>query len=68
MLAFRVVEKLDVIEYVSPGVCAGGVGLSPYALALEQLEKALGHRIVVAVSAAAHAGFQIVRFQEGLPP
>jgi len=37
------------------------------ALALEQLEEALGHSVVVAVATPAHAAEQVVVAQEGLP-
>jgi hypothetical protein len=37
------------------------------AFALEQLEEALGHSVVVAVATSAHAADQVVVAQEGLP-
>ena len=67
MAAFRVVEEFDVVEYIAPRFFAIEVNLAPDAFALEQLEEALGHRVVVAVAAPAHAGAQVVRTQEGLP-
>ena len=62
-----VVEHLDVVEDVGTSVIPRGVDLSPDALAFEQLEKALGHGVVVAVAAPAHAADQVVVAQEGLP-
>jgi len=67
MLAFWVVEKLDVIKHVSASLLAGRISFPPYPLALEKLKKALGNRIVITVSPAAHTGFQIMRIKEGLP-
>lgn len=62
-----VVEHFDVVEDVGAGVVAGRVDLSTDSLALEQLEEALGHGVVVAVAAPAHAADQVVVAQEGLP-
>ena len=42
MAPFRVLEHLDLVEDVGAGICAGGVDLAADALALEQLEEALG--------------------------
>jgi len=52
----RVIEHLNVIEHILACLLAGRVGSPPDTLALEQLEEALGHGIVSAVAAAAHAG------------
>ncbi len=67
MPADRVVEHLDVIEHVrgSHGACRVDPPLDP--LLLQYPEEALGHGIVVAVPAAAHARHHPVRFQERLP-
>jgi hypothetical protein len=62
-----VVEHLDVVEDVSASVVARGIDLAADALALEQLEEALGHGVVVAVAAPAHAADQVVVPQELLP-
>ena len=62
-----VVEHLDVVEDIGSCVVAGRIGLAANALALEQLEEAFGHRVVVAVAAPAHAADQLVIAQEGLP-
>lgn len=62
-----VVEHLDVVEDVGAGVTAGCIDLAADALALEQLEEALGHGVVMAVAAPAHAADQVVVSQELLP-
>ena len=58
MLAFRIVEHLDVVEHLLPGFGAGFVGLAPYPFALEQVEEALVDGIVVAVSASKETRFE----------
>ena len=60
MLTDRVVEHLDIIEHVLPGLFACFIGASPDALARERREEALGDSIIMAVSPAAHGVFQIV--------
>ena len=67
MLAFWVVEELDVIEYVLASLFAVWIGFSSDPFSLQQLEKALGNRVVIAVPTSAHAGLQIVGQQEPLP-
>ena len=67
MLAFWVVEKLDIIKHVVSGGFPVPVDFPAYPLALQQIEKALCDRIVIAITTAAHAGFQIVGLQELLP-
>ena len=67
MLALWIVEHLDVIEHVLPGVFAGPVGPAPDPLALEEVEETLGDRVVMAVAAAAHRMLKIVGAQERSP-
>lgn len=67
MTPLGVVEHLDVVEDIGSRLVAGGVDLTTNAFALDQLEKALGHRVVVAVAAPAHAADQLVLSQEVLP-
>lgn len=67
MAPLWVVEHLDVVEDIGLGIGSRGVGLAAHALALEQLEEALDHRVVVAVAAPAHAADQLVGLQELLP-
>lgn len=62
MFAFWVVEEFDVDEDVAPGIFSGFVGSAPDAFALQQVEKALDNKVVMAVTAAAHTVFQIVMF------
>ncbi len=67
MLAPRVVEHLDVVEHVLPCLLARPVDLAADSLALEQIEEALCHGVVVAVPAPAHRMLKIVVLQEGCP-
>ena len=67
MPAFGVVKHLDVVEHVATRRIPGQVDLSPDPLSLEQLEEALGHGVVVAVAAAAHARHHVVALEEVLP-
>ena len=62
-----VVEHLNVVKDISPGLIARWIDLSTNALALKQLEEALGYGVVVTIAATAHAGDQIVITQEVLP-
>ncbi len=64
MLAYRVVEHLDVNEHILPGLVAGLVGTAPYPLALEQVEEALDDGVVMTVATSAHRVFQLVGLQE----
>jgi len=41
MLALRIVEHLDVVENILPGLDAGLVSPAPYPFPLEQVEEAL---------------------------
>src|SRR5690606_471617 len=63
----RVVEHLDVIEDIGPGLLPGGIDAAPDSLSFEQLEEALGHGVVVAVTAPTHAGLEFVGLQEVTP-
>ncbi len=77
MLAFWVVEKLDVVKHVLPGLCTVSVCPAPDPFPLEGLEQAFRDCIVsslrsvsfanMTVPPTAHAGFQIVGLQELLP-
>jgi hypothetical protein len=53
--ALRIVEHLDVVEDVLPGVVPGCVGLAPDALAFWKLEEAFSDSVVVTVSTSTHA-------------
>ncbi|MDP9995287.1 hypothetical protein J2W28_005748 [Variovorax boronicumulans] len=63
----RVVEHLDVVEDIGLGGIACQIDLAADAFALEQLEAALGHGVVVAVAATVHAEHEVVITQEVLP-
>ena len=67
MLALRVVEHLDVIEHVLPRFFAGPICSPSDPFPLEEVEEAFSHRVVVAVSSAAHGVRKIVDAQEGGP-
>lgn len=67
MLANRVVEHLDVIEYVPWGVFACFVGTAPGAFALERREEALSDGIVMAVAPSAHRVLKIMSPDEHSP-
>lgn len=60
MSAFLILEKLDVIQHLLKGIFACFVSFSSEPLSLEQTEEALRSGIIVAVSAPAYTGFQIV--------
>ena len=64
VLAFGIVEEFDVVEYVLPSIISGFVCPSPNALTFQQVEEALGNRIVMAIPTTTHAVFQIVLPQE----
>ena len=55
MAAPRIIEHLDIVEDILPGVGSGCVGFSPDPLCLEKMEEALRHSIIVAVPPPAHA-------------
>ena len=67
VFALRIVEHLDGVEHVLSGVLAGAVCPPPDPLALEQVEEALGDRIVMAVPTAAHRVLETVGTQERGP-
>ncbi len=62
-----VVKHLDVIEDIDPSVLLGEFNLTENAFALEKLEEALGHCVVMAISSPTHTADQIVIAQKGLP-
>lgn len=66
MPALWIVEQFDVIEHILAGVLANFVDLSPDPFGLEGGEESLGYGIIVTDPSPAHAGFQIVVFQEVL--
>jgi len=62
-----VIEHLDVVEDIDPGLIARRIDLSANTLSLEQLQEALCDCVVMAVAAPAHAAHQVVITQEALP-
>jgi hypothetical protein len=62
-----VVEHLDVIEHVLPGGFARGIGLPFDPPMLSQLEEALVHSIVVAITLAGHTADETIRLQKRSP-
>ncbi len=67
MAALGVVEHLNVIEDICTGILPGQVNLAANPLALEQLEEAFSHRVVMAIATPAHTADQVVVPQETLP-
>jgi len=67
VLALWVIEHLDVIEHVGSRVFSGFVCPATDTFAFQQVEEALGHGIIMAVSTAAHTVFQIVVFEKRCP-
>src|SRR5690606_977145 len=67
VLAGGIVEHLDVVEHILSGFTPRSIGPASDAFALEQVEEALSHGIIVAVSAPAHGVNQIVVSQEASP-
>jgi len=55
-----IVEHFDVIKYLRACFCPYCIDLSPDTLLLQAAVERLGYRIVVAVTALAHAGLQVV--------
>jgi len=64
MLAFWVVEKLDLVKHVVPSLSAIIVGPAPDPFPLEELEDAFHDSIIMTVAPPAHAGCQIVGLQQ----
>jgi hypothetical protein len=62
-----VVEHFDVVEDIASGLVAGGIDLTTNPFALEQLEKAFHHRVVMIIAALTHVGHQVVIAKEVLP-
>lgn len=67
MAAGSVVKHFDVIERISPGQVAGFVDPLANAFFLHAAERGLGHRVVLAVASAAHAGLLVVGCAETFP-
>lgn len=67
MPTFGVIKHLDVIEHITASFFASGIGFSSDAFALQQLEKAFCHGVIVTVTASAHAADQVVGLEETLP-
>src|SRR5660398_136521 len=60
-----IVEHLDVIEQVPPGLRSRGVVPVMNPILFQRREETLCHRVVVTVPLAAHAADQSVFFQQG---
>ena len=67
MPALWIVEHLDVIEDILPGLGTCGIDLSTNALALDELEEAFSNSVIVAVTAPAHVLLQIIGIEEIAP-
>ena len=55
-----VVEQLNVVEYLSPGLTPFFVDLAFNALRLQQLEEAFSPSVVMAVTSVTHAQLKII--------
>lgn len=64
VFAGRVVEHLDLVEHILARFIPRSIGPAPDPLALEQVEEALDHGIVLAIPTPAHGVSQIVVPQE----
>jgi len=64
MFSFRIIEEFDIIEHVLASIFAGGVRFPPDPLSFQKLEKAFRNGVVVAISPAAHTGFQIMGLEK----
>ena len=64
MAVASIVEHLDVIEDIGTRQVAGLVDASLDALLLQAAEKRFRHRVIPAITAATHAGFEVVGFQK----
>lgn len=67
MTMLRVVKHLDVVEDITANFFAIEIDLASDSLQLEKQEEPFCDGIVVAASASAHAGNQVMGFQEGMP-
>ena len=55
MASARVVEPLDIVEHVGPGLVSGAIHLASDALGFQRGEEALHRRIVPDIAGPAHA-------------
>ena len=53
MLSLGIVEHLNVVEHILPGIGSGFIGPAPYPFTFEQIEEALRDSVVVTVAAPA---------------
>ncbi len=67
MLSFWIIEKFNIVEHVLPRFFASGVGFPPDPLTFKKMKKTFRHGIIIAIAAAAHAWFQVMRLKEILP-
>jgi hypothetical protein len=67
VFALQILEDLDLVELVLPCGCSGQVFAATDAFALQELEEALRHGIVVAIPSSAHSGVEIVLAKKHLP-
>jgi len=65
--ALWIVKHLGVIEDITPCLFPSAVCLASDPFPFHELEEALGHGVIVAISSSAHALLQIVLVQEVAP-
>ena len=54
VLTLRIVEHLDVVEYILPCLLSCAVGTPAYSFTFEQLEEAFGNSVIVTIATPAH--------------
>ena len=62
--SFRVVEALDVVEHVCPGVVPGSIDLAGTPFGFERGEEALHRRIVPDIAGPAHGTIDTIVIQQ----
>jgi hypothetical protein len=64
MPSSRVVKHFNIIEHITTSFIARSIDFPSDSLSLQQLEKALSHRIIMTISSATHAAFQAMGFEK----
>lgn len=67
VFALRIVEHLDIFEYIGPCVFSCCICFPPNTFTFQQLKEAFNDRVIMAIAATAHAGFQVVLTDKRLP-
>jgi hypothetical protein len=67
VLAFWIIEHLNIIENILSGFITRFIDLAADTLSFEQIEEAFDDSVIVTVPSAAHRMFKIVSLQESRP-